>query len=213
MPVVSEDHRAAQRARVLAATLEVAGRKGLSRLAMSDIIATSGMSAGAIYAYFAGKDDVVYALAESLIGGRVDVLREAATERPVPPPEEAYRRLFVGLPEGFVSDGVVLQIWAEGTANPRIRALARRAIEDLYASAANYLQAWLTHERGHPPVEALDDALAGLRQHLAEATAPALVALAQGFMVQGGLIENVHATRLLPSIRAIAEAVAASARA
>ncbi|MCA0438188.1 MAG: TetR/AcrR family transcriptional regulator [Actinobacteria bacterium] len=204
MPVVSEDHRAAQRARVLAATLEVAGRKGLSRLAMSDIIATSGMSAGAIYAYFAGKDDVVYALAESLIGGRVDVLREAATERPVPPPEEAYRRLFVGLPEGFVSDGVVLQIWAEGTANPRIRALARRAIEDLHASAANYLQAWLTHERGHPPAAAAA---------LAEATAPALVALAQGFMVQGGLIENVHVTRLLPSIRAIAEAVAASARA
>ena len=201
MPVVTEEHRAAQRARILAATLQVVRTKGMSRLAMSDIIAGSGMSAGAIYGYFAGKDDLVFALAEWLVGGRLDALEEAAAERPVPPPEEAFRRIFAGLPEGFLADGVVLQIWAEGLTNARIRVLALRTIKDLYAAAGRYLRSWLEVECGFGAAEA---------QALAEATAPALVALAQGFIVQAGLLDDFAAEAYVPSIRALAETIATS---
>lgn len=199
MPVVTEDHRAAQRARIHAATIEVLRAKGMSRLAIADIIAASGMSAGAIYGYFRGKDDLVYSLAEWLVGGRLDALRAATASRPVPPPDEALQRLFDDLPDGFVGDGLVLQLWAEAVTNQRIRVLARRMMDELYDAAADYLTAWLSHEQGMP---------ADTAQHLAVATAPAMVALAQGYIVQGSLIDGFQCEAFLPSIRALTRAMA-----
>lgn len=198
MPVVTEEHRAAQRARIHAATFEVLRRKGLSGLAMSDIIAASGMSAGAIYGYFKGKDDLVYSLAETTIGGRVDALRQAADDRPVPPPEEAFRRIFDGLQPNLVADGIILQIWAEAVTHPRIRMLAQRGIADFYDATGDYVAAWLSHQRGVPAAEA---------RRRGMASAPAMVALAQGFIVQGSVLDDFVAETYLSAIRSLAEAL------
>ena len=198
MPVVTEEHRAAQRARIHAAAFEVLRTKGLSGMAMSDIIAASGMSAGAIYGYFKGKDDLVYSLAETTIGGRVDALRQAADDRPVPPPEEAFRRLFDGLQPGLVADGLILQIWAEAVTHPRIRVLAQRGLGDFYEATGAYVAAWLSHERGVAEADA---------RRRGRTCAPAMVALAQGFIVQGSVLDDFVADTYLSAIRALAEAL------
>src|SRR4028119_987920 len=61
MPKVSEQHRAAQRQRILDAARTCIDRSGLQAVTMQGIIAASGMSTGSVYGYFRGKDDIVVA--------------------------------------------------------------------------------------------------------------------------------------------------------
>lgn len=70
MPKISDAQRAAVRGRIIDATIDVASRKGLVDLAMSDIIRESGMSAGAIYGHFDGKDALLIEVAERVMIGR-----------------------------------------------------------------------------------------------------------------------------------------------
>lgn len=198
MPAVSEDHRAAQRDRVHRATLGVLRAKGMSRTAMSDIIAASGMSAGAIYRYFPSKDALIASLVEWLISGRLDALRQAAAAHPVPSPDEAFAALFASLPEHLVSDGIVLQIWGEAASNAQIRVLAQRVLAELYDGTAAYLRAWFAANGGMDPGEAA---------RRAEVVAPGLVAMAQGYLVQAALADTLDQQQFTTSVRAISAAL------
>jgi len=55
MPKVSDAHLAARRDQILAATARCFGRDGFHRTSMQDIVRESGISAGLVYRYFAGK--------------------------------------------------------------------------------------------------------------------------------------------------------------
>ena len=59
MPKATEEHRATQRQRILDAAITVIQRKGLASTTMGEIIKESGLSAGAIYGYYAGKDELI----------------------------------------------------------------------------------------------------------------------------------------------------------
>src|SRR3954471_22731131 len=62
MPKVSEAHLAARRDQILAAAARCFARDGFHRTSMQDIVRESGISAGLVYRYFAGKDDVIAAI-------------------------------------------------------------------------------------------------------------------------------------------------------
>ena len=64
MPKVSDDYRASRRQQILDAAVECFARQGFHRTSMQDIFDESGLSAGAVYGYFAGKDDIVAAVAD-----------------------------------------------------------------------------------------------------------------------------------------------------
>ena len=61
MPKVSEAHRAARREQIIDAAIRCVGREGFHRTTMSHVIAESGLSAGAVYGYFTGKEDLIKA--------------------------------------------------------------------------------------------------------------------------------------------------------
>jgi AcrR family transcriptional regulator len=63
VPKVSDDYRAARRQQILDAAVECFSREGFHRTSMQDIFAESGLSAGAVYRYFRGKDEIVEAIA------------------------------------------------------------------------------------------------------------------------------------------------------
>ena len=64
MPKVSDDYRASRRQQILDAAVECFARQGFHRTSMQDIFTESGLSAGAVYGYFAGKDEIVAAVAD-----------------------------------------------------------------------------------------------------------------------------------------------------
>lgn len=63
-PKVQEDYRDARRAQILEAAAECFLKKGFHRTTMQDIFEASGLSAGAVYNYFEGKDEIVAAMGE-----------------------------------------------------------------------------------------------------------------------------------------------------
>jgi len=64
MPKVSSDYREARRRQIVDAAVACFARQGFHRTSMQDIFAASGLSAGAVYGYFASKDDIVAAVAD-----------------------------------------------------------------------------------------------------------------------------------------------------
>ena len=66
MPKVSAEHKAAVRERLLDAAHACLHEKGLEALTTREILDRAGLSAGTLYHYFSGKDDLVMALAERI---------------------------------------------------------------------------------------------------------------------------------------------------
>ena len=56
MPKVSEEYRTARRSEIARAALRCFARKGFDATSMADIIAESGLSAGAIYGHYKSKN-------------------------------------------------------------------------------------------------------------------------------------------------------------
>ena len=73
MPKVTEEHRLAKHDEILDAALRAFSRKGFQATSMAEIIAESGMSAGAIYRYFASKADIVRGVAPAWSAAEVCV--------------------------------------------------------------------------------------------------------------------------------------------
>ena len=68
MPKVTAEHRAARRQQILEAAWITFARNGFHATSMADIIAESGLSAGAVYGYFRNKEDLIQQAAEATIG-------------------------------------------------------------------------------------------------------------------------------------------------
>jgi AcrR family transcriptional regulator len=72
MPKVSEQHAAARRRQIVEAASRCFARRGFHRTTMKDIFRESGLSPGAVYTYFFGKDDLIAAVAEDAARGDAD---------------------------------------------------------------------------------------------------------------------------------------------
>lgn len=68
---------------LLAAALTVFRRNGIQRARLEDIAAEAGLTRGAIYWHFDGKDDIVRALLQRRIDPILSVIRDV-TARPIP---------------------------------------------------------------------------------------------------------------------------------
>lgn len=175
MPKVSEEHRAARREQIIDAMLRCVAREGFHKTTMTAVVRESGLSAGAVYLYFKGKDDLIRAIAELMVGEGLSVV-EDRTEGEVPPPHvmlaSALERVItVAQERGVELERVALQAWAEAARDPEIMAIYRH-------EGARGRAAWAAYARraiaaGH------------LRQDAdPERTAHVLIGLIPGFMVQ-----------------------------
>src|SRR5512146_2979834 len=69
MPRITPAHEAEVRERIVSAALRVFGERGFHGATMQDVVRESGLSVGAIYTYFKGKDDLFLATCD-LASGR-----------------------------------------------------------------------------------------------------------------------------------------------
>jgi TetR/AcrR family transcriptional regulator, transcriptional repressor of aconitase len=121
MPKVSREYRETRRAQIIEAAREVFSRQGLARTSMADLVTATGMSMGALYRYFASKEELVAAVAEGR-DGTVDgdfVTAEA--------PDELLSRLlsYVSGPAGVAHARLSAQIWGEAAIRPALAEVAR----------------------------------------------------------------------------------------
>jgi AcrR family transcriptional regulator len=68
VPTAKDVYRQAMREELLAAAQAVVERTGLAGLTIRNVLAEAGVAPGTLYAYFDGKDDLLAAMAQEIVG-------------------------------------------------------------------------------------------------------------------------------------------------
>lgn len=178
MPKVSDAHLAARRDQILAAAARCFARDGFHRTSMQDIVRESGISAGLVYRYFAGKDDMITAIvtewhgqrralfeADDLIGNYLGLLRS------------------IGDPGRRDDVRLGVQVWAEALRSSQILDLVRRGVDGPRADAARTLR--------------------GMTDLDPDALARVFVAIHQGLVLQTAWDETVDNAAFVAAVAAI----------
>jgi AcrR family transcriptional regulator len=133
VPKVSDTHRAERRQQILDAAAACFARDGFHRTSMQDIVRESGVSAGLLYRYFAGKDDIIAAI--------VTDWHEQRSAALAGDPVQTYLTLLrsVGDPDARERLQIGVQTWAEAVRSPRIRDLVRDGVDKPRKAAAEFI--------------------------------------------------------------------------
>jgi AcrR family transcriptional regulator len=181
MPKVTEQHRLAKHDEILEAALRAFRRKGFQATSMAEIIAESGMSAGAIYGHFGGKADIVREGATTIVSARMDDLEKLSQLDPMPRPGEMVRTVIEGFVEPHGWPAVLLQVWGEAVTDPSLREVANESFARVRVAFASYVARW--HQQAHGLSET--DA-----RRLGDEQAPLFLSAIHGFVVQDSLFEG-----------------------
>jgi AcrR family transcriptional regulator len=196
VPPVSQRYRDARRRQVLDAARRCFARAGFHSTSMQDVFAESGLSAGAVYGYFAGKDDLVAAIVEEVLAEVVAALDVVAESDPLPPLHAVAGRLLHALDDGAHGGELArlaVQVWAEAGRNEELSARLAgyyREMRDRFAALVRHYQA----------VGAVDPAVDP--HHVAQV----LTALGPAFLSQRALLGDVSAASFTAGVAGLLSA-------
>jgi len=174
VPRVSQAYLDARRRQIVDAALDCFARQGFHRTSMQDIVRRARLSPGAIYRYFASKDDIIEAIADERQQRELALIVAACgSGRSGPALGALARELFAPLRETGerAQRRVGVQTWGEALRDPRILRLVRRGVDRPRKLLANLVRA--AQRRGELAT-ALDP----------DAVARVMIALFQGFVLQ-----------------------------
>ncbi|MGW2015191.1 TetR/AcrR family transcriptional regulator [Streptomyces sp. NPDC001927] len=197
MARVSQEHLDARRRQILDGAARCFARNGFHATSMQDVLTEVGLSAGAVYRYFSGKDELIAAIAAEAFAGIRGAFAEAAKTMPPPTPD--------------ILLGSVLKLFLE----ERIPGADRQAFARLI------LQVWSETLRDERLFQTLSDGFNGMREAWGElvevyratglmaADVPAdrvartLIATAQGYIAQQALFGDVEVEVLQDGLRGL----------
>src|SRR4030095_7236966 len=133
MPRVSRAYLERRRAQILDAAARCFAREGFHRTSMQDVVRESGLSPGALYRYFASKEDLIAAIAARRHTFEQALLREAAATADVGDGLRGVMRGFLGRlaqPEERRWRRVTVQLWGEALRNPRVMKVVREGLDE-----------------------------------------------------------------------------------
>lgn len=192
MPKVSEEYREARRDEITAAALRRFATKGYRGTSMSDIITESGLSAGAIYGHFAGKEQLFAAVAERILGARAVELTELRADHGPLAPGEIMATIIDGMRRDAIAPTMFLQVWSEAAIDPSVRTLVHSFLGPVRDLLRRLVAEWAA---AHPERVHEDPA------EYARRVVPVLMGLAPGFMVQSTLLDDFDADAYLDTVR------------
>jgi TetR/AcrR family transcriptional regulator, transcriptional repressor of aconitase len=174
MPKVTNEYRDARRDEILSAARRCFLRDGFHATSMQDLFAEAGLSSGAVYRYFASKDDVITAIAEENMRDVVTMIHDMASSQPDRPVGTVLADIFSMVQANDAQDGLAglaLLTWSETLRNP---VLADR-FADLFAQMrADLTEVVRENQRaGNLP-----------RQVPAESLATVLISIVPGYILQ-----------------------------
>src|SRR3954463_8979426 len=118
MPRVTQEYRDARRDEIADAALRCFAERGVQRTSMADIIAESGLSAGAIYGHFESKQQLVVDVARRVLGSRVLELGAMNRADALPSPGEIVGLFVKRVTDDFLDARLIVQFWGEGVTDP-----------------------------------------------------------------------------------------------
>lgn len=193
MPKVTEEHKERVRTQILDAALRCFLKRGMRSATMADIVAESGLSAGAIYVYFSGKQELAIAAARRVMDGRIGELNAVASQSLVTP--GGVLRI---LGEGVISAGIdprlVVHLWGEAANDPEVRELVTEVFTAFRTSVSTVLAPWAESKLRLSPRAA---------KAWAMKNAPLVLSLSQGMLLQRALIDSFDMDAYVASVDAL----------
>lgn len=178
MPKVTEAHRAAKHDDIIDAALRAFARKGFQATSMAEIIAESGMSAGAIYGYFGGKVDLVRAVATKVISASMADLEALSLLDPMPEPSQLVRTIVTGILDSMSWPSIQTQVWGEAVTDPKLRAVCEEILGQIRSGFELYLTRWQQQAHGLSEKDA---------SQIGRDQAPLFLSAVHGFIIQDSL--------------------------
>src|SRR5215470_7679333 len=170
MPRITEERREARRQQILDAARACMLEHGLEAVSMEMIIARSGLSTGAVYRYFKGKDQIIEAAittAAREIGAAVAPI--LASPEPGLPSQlvgrlldawVSYSRSGMGAAAGLDRMPAALHGWSYAQTDPQLKAALRAGLQGFRELCVPLIRRWQTD--GVVSAAADPDALAQL---------------------------------------------------
>ncbi|MGQ5227628.1 TetR/AcrR family transcriptional regulator [Streptomyces sp. MN3] len=199
MARVSQEHLDARRRQILDGAAVCFARNGFHATSMQDVLKEVDLSAGAVYRYFSGKEELIAAIASEVLETVRGTLEQAARESPPPTPDVLVPRALATMRElrpatldtgEWLFPRLMIQVWTESTRNPRLTAVLADGYAKIRSAwggmAQNYKDAGLL------PEDADVDAMAR-----------AMIALVQGFAAQMALFGDIPPQALADGTRAL----------
>jgi AcrR family transcriptional regulator len=161
VPRVSEEHLIARREQILDAARVCFLSKGLHNTSMQDLIQQAGLSVGAVYRYFKSKNEIIVAIASTVVGNVQEHIDDVAVQRL--PLTESMSLVLDAVDEQLGPGGflpIALQVWSEATLDPTIGAI----VKDRYEALRSSMRALVVHavEDGELPGDTDVDATAAV---------------------------------------------------
>jgi AcrR family transcriptional regulator len=191
VPKVTEEYRVARRDEIADAALRAFRRKGFQATSMAEIIAESGLSAGAIYGHYPSKSAIVVDVATRIIDARITDIETLAGLTEMPPPPALPRMLVGAMMHALGAPGIMLQLWGEGVTDPEVGLLTSNVIERLRTTLTRYVSLW--HQRTHGTAPDAADSLA-VEQ------VPLFIGCVQGYVIQAAIVSGFDGNAYLDAV-------------
>lgn len=147
MPKISDEQRQARRDQILAAVWRCFLRTGIHQTSMEDIIRESGLSAGAVYLYYKGKDELILAAISTYMGQLRALLMPVLAAEPALPPMDFIRGMTLAIAEhtrrvGIDLNPVIMMGWSEAQTNKALEDLVHVAQTKYREAIADVVRQW-----------------------------------------------------------------------
>jgi AcrR family transcriptional regulator len=183
MPKISDEQRQARRDQILAASWRCFSRKGIHATSMEEILREADLSAGAVYLYYKGKDELIVAAISTYMTELRDLLLPILMKEEALPPLSFIYEVTSAMAKhtrrrGVDLNVVILMCWSEAQTNTKVRKLISGFQTKYREALAQVIRQWQRRKgsnfRGEP-----DD------------LAKVLLSFFLGFIVQSALLGGV----------------------
>ncbi|WP_411575537.1 TetR/AcrR family transcriptional regulator [Streptomyces mutabilis] len=199
MARVSQEHLDARRRQILDGAALCFARNGFHATSMQDVLKEVDLSAGAVYRYFGGKEELIEAIVAEVLGAIRDVYERAAQEDPPAMPDELIARTLEHMArerpaltddDQWLFPRLMIQAWTETLRNETLSALLDEGFAKVLASwakvVARYQEAGMMRDDVDP-----------------DAVARTLMATVQGFGAQYALFGSFSPEALQEGVRGL----------
>jgi AcrR family transcriptional regulator len=139
MPRVIPEYKEEARARILRAANHVFGEKGYRQATMDDVAKKLGVSKGALYLYFASKEELFEAICRSEPLAFREILYSSFSENKQP--LDSAGIFFDNMLKRYGSEsGLSFEIFSEASHNATLRKILKKTQDDYAKTLLNYLE-------------------------------------------------------------------------
>ena len=200
MPKISDEKRAARRAQILEAAWSCFQKEGLHATTMDDIIRASGLSAGAVYSYYPGKDQLILAAVIMSLSGLTSLVEPLLHAEPALAPAELIERIAETIDRFTTRDGydlkrIALLGWSEAQRSEQLKTTMMSFYFHFRSELANTVARWRS-DNSYAPAIPVSDAAA------------TLLSLVLGYVVQSAILGDVEPGGVTRGLETLAQLMA-----